>query len=214
MENKTLLFLLVLTIAISLLGTAVTLSKVGKIQLQPLQKTTGLAQSDIGNVTLNIQKNASLIFVINSVNWSSGSVDTLTGYCELWTNLSGFNSAGCIGFSTVTENQTLVIENDGQVHLNVTLNSSVNATGFMGETGAMFQWKINENETNSCFGGTVSPTTFTNVSVAPAANICDMLNFTDTKDTLRVDLFVNFTINAPQGQKNATFTALGTQTGT
>ncbi|RJQ17204.1 hypothetical protein C4573_04085 [Candidatus Woesearchaeota archaeon] len=214
-SNKTLALFLVAAIIVSIAGTFISLQKIGKFEQASI---TGYATNYTGNVTLEISKNASLIFTISSINWGTGSVAG-GSYCELWTNGSGFNSAGCIGFSTIPSTSSLVIENDGQVHLNVTMNSSVNETGFFGSYIAAhkLQWQVLENETNSCFGGTVSPSAFTNVSVASmasAAIVCDYLNFTDSKDSLLVNVFVNFTDLTSQGQKNATFIALGTQIGT
>ncbi len=198
-SNRSLALILLVALAVSLFGTFTALNKIQKLGI------TGAATSDTGTATLNISTTQSITFTTNSVDWGTGGINTTAGYttCDLYTDGTS-NSAGCYGFNTVT--QGLVIENNGnQVITNLALRSNVSATQFIG-TGAVFEWKLSNNEANSCPGGNLSDTTWTAVSTTDKT-ICTYFDYVDSQDTLKVDLHVQIPYTASSGIRQAKLTA-------
>ena len=210
-SNKTLALVLVLSLVVSLTGTWISLTR---LQTQP--EFTARAGSDTGNVTLTISSVASLIFRVNTINFGSGSVNTTApttaSNCILDT-LGYISPYNCSGFTAVT--QPLVIENDGNLNLSVTINSSANASQFIGGTlggGPAFLWNFSNNETNDCQTTMHRDNgTFVPVNVTTGTTICADLNWVDTNDTIRLDIRVRIPVDSLTGQRNATITATGTQ---
>jgi len=208
-SNKTLAWLLVGAIVVSLIGTFTSINRLQRISI-----SGAATSSDTGNATVYINTTASLIFSVATVDWGTGYVNTTAGEhnCTMMTDGTA-NSDGCVGFNTVT--QGLVIENNGNKNFStVQLKSDENASGFIGGGDAAdapspeFQWKISQNETGSC--GTIHDTTWTDVNTTnPGTVICNNFHFEDTNDSIRVDLRIVIPYDAA-GDKIATLTATGT----
>lgn len=195
-SNKTLALVLIAAIAVSLVGTLVSLNKVNQI--------TGFATSVGGNASLYVNSTASLRFSTATVDWGTGSVNATAGTCYLSTESV---KTGCTGFSTVSAG--LVIENDGDTNLSVTLVSDKTPTTFIG-SGATFNWKLSQNEASSC--PSVTPTAYTQINTT-AITICTALEPLDTRDTILINLNVSIplsVVTSSSGQKIATLTAVGT----
>ncbi|GIU70269.1 MAG: hypothetical protein KatS3mg002_1505 [Candidatus Woesearchaeota archaeon] len=205
LTNKTLALLLVAAISVSLIGTFFSLNKLGKLT------ATGYATAN-GTATVNVSSTTSIRFAIPSVDWGTGYVNTTGGYvnCTLMTDGTS-NSAGCAGFNQVT--QGLVLENDGNTMTGVSLYSNANASQFIGGTsdggGPQFRYKVSQNESGSCTSG-LGPTSFTDVNTTgPGTTICPAgnFNFTDSTDSIKIDLYVNIPYTAQSGYKIATLIA-------
>ncbi len=171
---------------------------------------TGMATSS-GNVTLTVNSTSAIQFAVNSVNWGTGSVnasDVTHNYtCTLDTEGT---TTGCINFTAVT--QPLIIENNGNTNLSVSIYSNASATDFIG-SGSTFQWKVLQNESGSCTT-TPSPATYSpvNVSVSNATIICSNLGYTDSNDSLKLNLKVTIPLavmSGPAGDRSATITVVG-----
>ena len=201
-SNRTLMWLLILAIAISLWGTMTSLSKLQRLSITGAVSANGTAQ-------LYINTSLGIIFAVDTVDWGSGYVNqSAADWCLL--NTTGGKTSGCAEFNTVT--QGLVIENTGNaVFSSVQLRSEKNATEFLGEDcSAVFQWKISENETGSC--GTLHDTSWTDVNTSdPGTTICENFQFANDQDSLLVDLQINFTYQIPTGSKTTQLVVTGTQ---
>ncbi len=200
-SNKGLALLLVAAVAVSVFGMILSINKLNIIQT--MKSGTGFATSS-GNASLYINTTSSLRFSVATIDWGTGSVNATTGTCYL--NTEGLKS-GCTGFTTVS--QGLVIENDGDTNLSVTLVSDKSPTTFIG-SGATFLWKISQNESGSC--PSVTPTAYTQVNTS-AITICTAFQPVDATDTILVDLNVSIPlsiVSSGAGQKVATLTAVGT----
>ena len=170
MSNKTIAIFLLAAIFISIVGTIVSLTKLGTLT------HTGYA-TGTGKTELNLSSTTSIKFAVNVVNWSTGSVNT-TGsvYMNCSLSTSGLHSAGCIGFNTW--NNTLIIENDGNTILSlVQVNSNVGNTTFPGGTqvygGPQFMWNFSQNESSSC-GNFMGNATLADVNTSgPPGGTCD-----------------------------------------
>ncbi len=198
-SNKTLALVLVAALAVSLVGTLLSMNR--------LNTLTGFATST-GTSNLTLVSTSAISFAINNVDWGTGSVnasDVTHNYTCTLDTLG--TKTGCVNFTTVT--QGLVLENTGDTNLNVTLKSDKTPTQFIG-TGATFQWKIAENETGSC-NGTLGQTTFTTVSTTDT-NICTVLLPQIATNSLKIDLNVTIPLavmSGGAGAKLATLTATG-----
>ena len=203
-SNKTLAMFLVAAIVISLAGTIISLNKLGTITGNPATGYASLNTTATAQLTVNTTSD--IRFLISTVNWGSGSVNVTIGWCNMTT--LGANSAGCQSFSTVSQGLTLV--NDGNNNVSVTLYSNLSAASFLGGTNPKFQYNVSNNQSNSCPGGAV-PAAFTDVNTTiPGTQICALLDFNPTKDSLLIGVQVNFSYDAPQGAKSALFYAIGT----
>jgi hypothetical protein len=212
--NKTLALLLVVTLVLSMSGTLLSLSRLESFNRSE-GVVSGRAGSDIGNVTLQINNTASLIFTVKAVNFGSGSVNSSSGALNCSLNSMGLVAPyNCVGFTAVT--QGLVLENDGNQNLSVELASNVNNITFIGGTqggGSRFDWNVTENETGTCKRSMFSANgTFVQVNdSAPGTLICGDMNW-NQNDTFLIHVFINIPANSASGQRNATLTATGSIT--
>lgn len=202
--NKTLAMFLVAAVVVSIAGTVISLNRLGS-----LQYTTGYASSDQGTATVYVNSTTDILFTIDSINWGEGYVNASVGAplnCTL--DSENTKSAGCIRFTQ--NNVGLILLNDGNTYPAVRLYSNVNGTDMFGAQttygGSQLQYKVTNNETNSCTSVPVS--TYTDVNETnPGTLVCDALEYADANDTLRLDVWVNFNYLTASGQKTATFTA-------
>ena len=200
MSNKSLALLLVAAIIISLGGTIVSLNKLNQVALGVERPVVTGKAVDYGEVNLTITSNASCE-IEDSVEFGSdessvANIDTDTNNPGTWNDCSG-SSPQCRG---------LVINNTGNVRLNISFNSSVNGTGLLGggSTVNQFRYYINETEEEQADGCAVpGAATWTVIPRATDTLVCDDLNFTDDYDEITIEFQVNITPTTPQGLKTA-----------
>ena len=87
------------------------------------------------------------------VNFGSGYVNSSnnSNYCEITTN-GTFNGTGACGGGLTNNTSPFYIQNNGNENVNLTLNASANASGFV--TGGawvapQFQWMLSDNATQN-----------------------------------------------------------------
>ncbi len=105
--------------------------------------------------------------------------------------------------------QPFVIQNDGNVPVNVTINATGlwSGTGATG-TSAYYQFKSAENES----GSVPNPTTdlvnsWTDMPINVAAvKVVDRLNYTDTADAVNIHIRLTVPADEPAGDKSSTVT--------
>ncbi len=211
LSNKTLAILLGISIVISLGGLVVFLNTGG-------EQLTGAAISPTALARINITSRASINWTIYAVDWGTGSVNETAQYCVL--NTEGENApANCTNFTTVYEG--LRLENDGNRRVSVNLSSNVTPAQFLGGTDPWFQWRLVNNETNSCgdpgTGNTCavnasepSPQTYTTVSTVPSDTVCPCFFHGNDNDTMNVELQVKVPSDSFTGVREATITAVAT----
>ncbi len=217
-SNKALVLFLVMSIFVSIFGVSMSIYKLNTIKPVPIlqgKSPTGFATNDTGNVTLNIAKTASIKFVNSSCDWGSGSPGTNIGdYCLLETNGSGWvnnTAGGCVGFNTVS--QCLVLENNGTARVSLDLNFSQNATALLGgNSGALLQYWVVENETNSCgtAGANLTEGSWNDTTIAYEPIVCTDFSYFGSSNTLLIDFRVGFNSTISQGQKLLNLTAYAT----
>jgi hypothetical protein len=215
-SNKTLAWLVVATIVVSLAGTLISVNRIG-------QGVTGFASyvNATGNATVSISSQTSLSFVVAGLNFGSGSIDgNAPYYCNLSVNKSAVyngSTAGtgsCIGFNTMQPSNTLILENTGNTYMNITLNFSADATIFPGGSivTPAFQFSVEPNETFACAGGmNTSVASFVNVVANVPYPVCYSggLGYISTNDSLAIGIRISIPSDA-SGGKNVTIRAVGT----
>ena len=231
LPNKTILALLVATVAISLGGTYISMSAVndrlGSLGFAPVTPITGFALIPNATATVTIQTFSSIKFSDSTVAFGSGNVNTTGGFtkCSLSTVGSEGDNAGCSGFTDQTNGFT--IENDGNSNLSVELRSNATAAQFIGGSSPLFLWNVSVNEAGSCVNSSgirsaVNPNTSSNCATHDVCgadfesvstsnkNICPSLLFTDSSDTLDIDINITIPETAPTGAKLVGLIVTGT----
>jgi hypothetical protein len=211
-SNKSLTILLVAAIVVSLVGTLVSINKVSNL-LQPGgfgNQITGFALQDNGNVTLTITGGAG-IAVRRGIDFGSivpGNGTNISSEVSL-IGRGGYNNCGVVANCSGLE-----IENDGNIPINVTMNSSSNASDLIGGTNPSWTFFVaNGNSSNTGNatrpdgGCTMIPPIYnTNAWANFQKNtnyiICNSsvgagLWYNDTNDTMTIE--VNLTIPSDTG---------------
>jgi hypothetical protein len=227
-SNKTILALLVATVVVSLGGAYISISAVNsRLSSVGLAPITGFATIPNGTATVTVQTVSSIKFSQASVAFSTGSVNTASGFNNCTLSTTSASNSGCTDFSEVSTPFT--IENDGNTNLSVELRSNATATTFIG-SGALFLWNVSVNESGSCVNASgtdrtaVQPNTsgvgcggttnacgsiFESVSTSNK-NICPSLLYNDASDSLNIDINISIPYDAPTGTKIAGIIVTGT----
>ena len=213
-SNKTLAILLAVSIVISLGGLLVFMTGGG-------EEITGAAMSPTALARINITARASINWTVNTVDWGTGYVNDTALFCRL--NTEGLNSIlNCTGFTTVTEG--LRLENDGNRVVSVNLSSNNSAAQFLGGTGPLYQWKLANNESDSCGTHISGNACAINASAlkytgayydvnTTAEEICPCFKFQNPNDTINVELQVQVPSDSYYGVRESTLTAYATVVG-
>ncbi len=156
---------------------------------------TGRA-TDTGTANVTIESTSSIQFTTDTCDFGTGSVDEAPTFAVLdsaaktvvngtWNSVSGMDC--------------LVLQNDGNSPVNISLNSDVTAVDFIGGTGPDMEWKV----TGTCTGTDLS--TYADVSGSDTG-VCDNLAKTGT---LHVDFELTIPEDAPPGTNDAVIIATG-----
>ena len=225
-SNQTLGILLVAAIALSLIGTFVTVTKIGQ---QPTIRLVGYAPAtDTGTalVNLTVDQILDVNFTTASIDWGIGSVDPGEINCTLDTTAS--NSASCSGFSE-RNGGSLVIENIGNVNVTLNVSFDKNAPSFIGGTspGWEFEWQCNEanscrntTSSNACgattldaniapWGGEMNSATFSQINATSVSDyvVCPNFDYAENTDTVKLDFKAIVGADSFTGNLSTTITA-------
>ena len=213
LSNKSLAFILVVAIVISLGGTIISLDKINTLRNEG--GLTGFAtQNATGQTNFSLSSNLQLSFTTANVDFGTGFVDTgaANQYCEIATN-GTFNVSPnnfCRG-GLHANNSPLVIANTGNVNFTLLLNASANASTFIQGTNPTFQWMTNYTN-SSCASGAALNTGWSNVTVGSQATACGNFLFTPPNNTAQLHIRIIIPWDAASQQSGvhtATITATG-----
>ena len=212
-SNKTLAWLVMATIIVSIGGTIISLNKLEQgIAGYATSNATGTA-----SVTVSTQTVLRFAAGTSSMDFGTGSADSSSGNhtCNMSVNGStglNTNQFGCNGFNSAVTGGAFVLENAGTTLMNVTLNFSSNASTFIGGVNyaPLLQYAISENETGSCGAINATLMGWTSVVQQAVIPICTNLNFSDTRDSLMIGIKIAVPEDAPTGAKQLNITAQGT----
>ena len=160
-------------------------------------ETTGTVNVSIGTSALIEIVSANGVEDSTELDWGSGTV-TDPSYALLVTN--GTSTGG--SWDPLTEG--FIINNSGNVNVNLTVWAADDADSFIGGSGALFQYNLTNYIEDSCASGSHYFSTFVDFSTTETA-ACD--NFTyGSANQLRMDLLLLIPINADPTQKSTTVT--------
>ena len=195
-SNKTLVYLFVIAVAITLVGTTASMMKLGKVEL-PLM--TGFA-ARVSNGTVNISISG-LVAISLAANY--GLVDfgngSLTG--SPYTNI---NTILATNPSTFNEPTEFRVQNDGNIDVNITVNGSGPNTLFGTTNIDNYAWN-GSSGSGGCNedSGTNLTAAVANFSATPAL-ACANLTFRSPGDNFGVEIYLSIRNDQPAGLKQDT----------
>ena len=208
-SNRTIAGLLVVAMVISLTGTFFSLSK-----LDMLQKDSGFTGFGINpnaTASLEIGDVTSIDFLVVSVDWGAGSVNSTDNvFCNLTTlnYSSGGYSSACVDFAG-TQPGMLVLKNDGNRHVSVTLTTNASSAAWLGDSSGAIYFEAYDNNTNPCKSGRAGLNTL--IPATPStATVCTNFTFTAGEDQLNIPLLAKVPYNISTGVKNVQLRAVAT----
>jgi hypothetical protein len=166
LSNKTLAFILVAAIVISLGGTLLSLDRLNRLGF------TGQASTDTGTTNFTLTTDLNIIFRVTNIDLGTGYINASggnSGWCVLGTNVTQ-NYLDCLNFTT--NNNPLILENIGNINASIGLHTNASAAEFIGGTvpaAPQFNWSVINNESGSCLG------TLPNASWSPVNKTGDIV---------------------------------------
>jgi hypothetical protein len=155
-SNKTLAILLICAIVVSLGGTLLSLNK---LQQPGGSQITGMAtNSSYGIAEVTIQAITQIGFNQNAINFGAGYVNDTCEYCQMAvTDGVGSNNGGCClddsgaGWTdTSNYDEPLILENQGNFNVSLTIQADKNASEWINGTGPLALFRIlSGNESTS-----------------------------------------------------------------
>ena len=189
--NKTLLYLLFVFIAITLFAASLNFIKLGKFDSNLI---TGFQSSNASaRVNVTIAPTVIVRFNISFVDFGNGSLVYAPNLTTINTTDPDINP------SSFKDPGPLVLQNDGNVDVNVTIYS-VTASGFIGGTNPTYEWNASQNETGSCSGTSNLTGTITSFTATPT-NVCTNFTFTESTDALNIDIYLGIPADVRPGYR-------------
>ena len=199
-SNNFLLVVAVVAVAISFAGVAITYDSVSLMK----NWITGFAATS-GTINLTVETSTLINFTTDKINWGSGRVtdqfNATLNTAAGTSNVTGGNFTGnTAGF---------IVENLGNVNLSFKLSSAKTAITLLGGTGAMYQWNVTNNDSNSCKNAsTFNLGQFYDVNItAPGTIICDKFQPELANDQIRIDIKLVVPSDSITGVLSDTITA-------
>jgi hypothetical protein len=219
-SNKTLAWLVVVAMAVSLFATGDVLIRLGEIE--GVTGLVGETYNATGWTNITISTKTILRYAIAAVDYGSLAVNTTLKYCNITHNGTGntsLNAVGCDGIPAALNEYNLVLENAGSTYLNVTLNFSQNGTTMFGGGIAygvppLLQFTVSNNESGSCqtlisnYTGQWANITLPMINTTTL--VCQNLSYVDADDSLLIGMKLGIPIDTISGPKSLTITAQGT----
>ena len=208
-SNRTLAILLITAIVVSLGASVYTINV-----LPGLTGITGRASTGSGNVTLAVSTTVSIVMNADEVDFGSGYVNTSKAGCaDNATLRAGATYADSGGGDCWTASETpgpLVVENDGNRNITLTVTGPVVAAFFSSYPGSYeynFSWQMRNNESGSCDEITAGADSYQPFD-GTAQSICTNMDFEpSSSDEIAVDIEVKIPADLDPGTyENATIT--------
>lgn len=189
LTNRHLVYLISLALLITLFGTAVNLSRLGI----GIGGITGALTQTEGNASLTITSLLSINMSTGNISWGSGSVNNGQTAAVLDTSGAGYVSLG----SWTPVGQGFIIENIGNVDINLSAKNTKSAATFLGGTNPAYNHTLTLLEASSC--GT-NQTIGNNSNVPNGVEvICGNFSWVDTKDIFEINLNLTVPYDSIQG---------------
>lgn len=221
--NKNLVFLIIVAVILTIIAFKVNLSSKQENYLTSFA-TSGNVTS--GKINLTVELGVIINFTTDVIDWGTGRVDAGANNATLDTSRStsetkvaNGNWTGSFGNRT----KGLLLENIGNLNATLYIKTGKNATTFIGGNNPAYELNVTNNESSSC--GQNESTTgnssnalnftlglyYTVNTTGDGARICDWFNFDDTKDQLRIHVFLRVPSDSLTGNLEDIITATAYQ---
>jgi len=198
LSNKTLIYLVSISIIVTLIGTMINLTKLGQVQY-----LTGLPVGGAVNITVNTT--ASINLTQGVINWGSGQVSQ--GFVNATLDTNNDSAYAVRGSWSATGIRPFILQNVGNVPVNVSINSTTNATAYIGGSGPAFRYFVQNAAGNgsACESGLANQTDFNpSGNASQKQPLCNVFNFTLNRDHIWININITIPDDAPTGSKNTT----------
>ncbi|MCK5026366.1 MAG: hypothetical protein KAS15_07240 [Nanoarchaeota archaeon] len=193
-SNKTLAVIVVAAIVITL-GSTALIMRMGSPVI------TGMITEQVGTAQFNITSVVSIAITDSMIDFGAGSVGAGNASCVI-------DSDGAVGTGDWSPtSDAFIVENDGNVAINITVNASNVAADFIGGTGPAYKWITDAGEGDgSCTAESIDSYAEATTSTQM---FCGNLGFASAADSVGMDLQLTIPSDATPGQKTSTvqFTA-------
>jgi len=195
-SHKVLVILLTVAIVFLVLGTLFNVERISRL--------TGLGSTGYVNVT--IVNYSAINITATDCNFGSGYITT--GNVSALLESNGTHS----GWSTAGTSHSIVVRNDGNKNLSISVSSGKTLAAFYGVDCSgqtcLYQFWTSNNETGACYSGLVA---YPGISMDTTnKTACSIFQPEDTKDAMNVHCRLNITQSIPYGVKTDTWTFYGT----
>lgn len=227
-SNKTIVALLAVALVVTVVGTVVSVNKLG--QLGGSYSTITGAATDSGTTSLNLAGTAGVTVTNSTVNMGAGYVNTSylnATFSTNWSDAEWNETIGTwvnttnpfVGNRSINNDNTtgaLVIENTGTVPIQLNISTGTTAEGWLcngcGSTSARLEVKATVLDEAGCTGNLAGQ--FTNFLSHNTGNstgltLCSEMNFADASDTVAAWFNVTVPNDASSGDHVLTLTITG-----
>lgn len=205
-SNRTLSYIMVGAMFITILSTAATLTRLDMVQSQRV--LTGFAISPNATAKLNISGSTSIVFRKGTIDWGTGFVNN-SPMCNLTTVGIPGNLAGCGNFTNLGQPGALQLENNGNQNVNITLALNMTPKQWIGDGAARAWMNATDNASNPGACSTALQSSLAAVNTTPI-DICGTLLYQDANDTIDLGMKVLIPSAAAPGQKVVSIIATAT----
>ena len=233
LSDRALVLLIAVAVVLSLCTTVITIFRtMHTTSISGAATTQAMAHANI-----SILPRTEIQFTISSIDFGTGYVNQSCSSCNMTSNGS-ITSGCCIDFSSI--DQPLVIENTGNQDVYLYLNSTKNASEFLGMNGSiepLLRWRVSpmsiqstsrKNNLNfygaaaddinpACSSGALSPTNWADVNRSSPGHCvcgpCDGSSYNFVSDNSQDEIVIDIFMSIPNtetGYKEVRFYATAT----
>ena len=227
-SNKTLMMLLVASIAISIVGTISNIKQIDTL-VSDAPAITGFAGSGTGKINFTVASVTQISVTDGVLDFGSCSPNTTGTYLASNDSNESWGAVDICTIAGVNKNTTdsLNVSNEGNDDVNITVSTNLLAGDFLGGTSPQMMFIVRNvtarpgctNTSNTgTFNDTMSNTTgmqwlwMNFSSTGYQYPVCENLTYPDTKDSfaIYVRIFIPSDVIAGGGEKNVTYTFTAT----
>lgn len=201
-SNKTLAVIVVAAIVVTLGSTALILRMGAPV-------ITGMAITQAGTASFNITSVTSIAIPDALIDFGQGAVTA--GEASATIDTDGTNTS----WEGTVPNDMFVIENDGNIDIDINVNATVDADGFIGGTADInsFKWKVDKTEAGEASAcQTSGMDAYEEVTTTTNTLFCGNLSSIDAADLVAMDLQLVIPSDAVPGSKSASINFIASAT--
>jgi hypothetical protein len=189
--NNVITLLVVAIIVVAVVNTSVTMLKLANIN----QMITGYA-TQTGYVNITVNSVVALNISRNVIFWGPGIFNASSCAQVNLTTIADASSvlpAGCGNWSGANA-KSIIFSNIGNLNVSIALQSNASAHDLFGAaivTEELYMWNLSNREANACGWSNKTAynlSNFYNVSEGTQVTICNQLGYTNTVNTMQIDV--------------------------